>query len=63
MNDQQLHTLNDISPKGLLLNEGTPCECGAEHYNTSKHRKYSDTMLYKHNCTECGNEFSTWTEG
>ena len=63
LTEDQLGTINGIDSKGLHLNEGAPCECGGEHYSTSKHRKYSDAMLYKHNCNECGNKFSTWTQG
>lgn len=63
LNQKQLDTVNNITPRGLMLNKDTPCECGAIHYSTSKHRKFSDTMLYKHKCRECGNKFETWTEG
>lgn len=55
--------INQITPRGLMINEGRPCDCGAEAYKTRTEHKYSDTMVYYHTCTECGNEFSTWTEG
>jgi len=63
LTDKQLETVNNISPTGLHLNEGTPCECGAESYSTKKKRAFSDSMIYKHTCGECGNRFSSWTEG
>jgi len=63
MNQKQIDTINNISPRGLMINTGSPCECGGDSYVTSQERKYSDTMLYKHRCTDCGNKFTTWTEG
>lgn len=63
MNEEQLNTINEISPRGFHINDGEPCECGGGQYNTRKERKYSDSMVYYHHCTSCGNEFSTWIEG
>jgi len=63
MNQAQLDTINNISPKGLHINAGEPCECGGEEYITTKERKYSDSMVYHHRCKNCKNKFSTWTEG
>lgn len=63
MNQKQLDTINNINPKGLMINDGKPCECGSKDYATSKEQKFSDTMVYHHKCEDCGNQFSTWTEG
>ena len=60
--DAQRKTVEGIGT-GLLWNDGVPCECGPDAIVTRKERKYSDTMVYRHRCTECGQEFSTWTEG
>jgi hypothetical protein len=60
--EAQRETLNGLST-GLHLNAGKPCECGPEQYSTRKERKYSDSMVYNHHCSACGNKFSTWTEG
>jgi hypothetical protein len=60
--EAQRQTLNEL-PTGLHLNTGSPCECGAESYSTSSSRKYSDSMVYSHKCGNCGNTFTTWTEG
>ena len=59
---QQRKTVEGI-PTGLRWNSGVPCECGPGHINTKTSLEYSDTMLYKHRCRECGSQFSTWTEG
>ena len=60
--DAQRATIEGVST-GLRMNTGAPCECGPEHYTTRSVRKYSDTMLYKHTCGNCGNYFESWTEG
>lgn len=59
----QKQTANELSPCGLEVLEGEPCECGGEAYNTSKSHGYSDTIVYNHRCSECGNRWKTWTEG
>lgn len=63
LTEAQLDTVNSIRPRGLMLNSGEPCECGGDDYRTTSERKYSDSMVYHHTCKQCGNEFSTWTEG
>lgn len=60
---KQKCTLKGISPMGLHINSGSPCNCGPDDYVTRKSREYSDTMVYHHRCKNCGNKFSTWTEG
>jgi hypothetical protein len=61
--DAQLETINNITPRGFHINEGEPCECGAEAYSTRKKVGYSDFVTYYHTCGECGNKFSTYIEG
>lgn len=61
--EEQLETINNITPRGFHLNSGMPCECGAGPYSTSKSVGYSDFVTYAHSCSECGNEFSTYIEG
>ena len=46
LTEAELETVNGITPKGLHLNTGIPCECGPEDYSTRKERQYSDTMVY-----------------
>lgn len=62
--DAQLETMNGASPRGLHFNTGDPCECGDEaNISTRSRHKYSDSMVYKHKCCECGAKWETWTEG
>jgi hypothetical protein len=64
MNEKQNQTLENISPRGFHINTGEPCECGENaDYSTYSERKYSDSIVYYHNCQDCGNSFSTWIEG
>jgi len=61
--DAQVETLNAPDSHGLHFNSGEPCECGTDAtVSTRAIRKYSDTMLYKHKCSKCGNRFTSWTE-
>lgn len=59
----QRETVEGISPKGFVLIDGQPCECGDDHYRTSKKRGYSDSMTYIHTCSNCDNVFKTFIEG
>lgn len=62
--DMQLETMNGVTPRGLHFNTGNPCECGeSADVGTRSQRKYSDSMVYKHKCRECGARWETWTEG
>lgn len=63
LTEAECETVNGISPTGLHIDSGRPCDCGPEPYSTTKKRAFSDSMVYKHHCTECGNRFTTWTEG
>jgi hypothetical protein len=63
LSQAQLDTVNGISPKGFHIDSGTPCECGSEDYTTTKERGFSDSMIYKHRCGNCGNFFRTFIEG
>lgn len=63
LSEQQVDTINSITPRGFHLNKGEPCECGGNNYSTSKKKSYSDYMTYYHSCKNCGNEFSTYIEG
>lgn len=56
--------LREISPKGFYLDpESKPCLCGAKHIRTSKRRGYSDSLIFRHRCRRCSNEFVTYIEG
>lgn len=61
--EAQRETVEGISPMGLMMHDGQPCECGPEPYSTKSVPLFSDGMLYRHRCSECGNGFETWTEG
>lgn len=62
--DRQQQVLNEIRPKGFFLDpSGEPCVCGAAHIQTTKRRGFSDSLIFKHRCTACGNRFSTYIEG
>mgnify|MGYP000241041372 CR=1 FL=1 len=63
LTEEQRETVEGIKPKGFHIDSGEPCECGAEQYQTTKSRGYSDYMTYTHKCSECGNQFSTYIEG
>ena len=63
LTEPQKETVNEITPRGLLLLEGSPCECGGEKYHTKTKHRYSDTAVYTHTCRNCDNVFKTWTEG
>jgi len=58
-NDQQI--LRQLP--GVHLDKGEPCACGIEHITTRSRRAFSDSRIFTHRCTACGNEFSTWIEG
>jgi hypothetical protein len=59
--DKQREILRELP--GHNLNAGDPCICGVEFINTRSKAGYSDSRVYYHACTECGNRFSTWIEG
>jgi len=62
--EAQLETMNGTSSGGVSFNKGNPCECGTEaDTTTTRSRGYSDSMVYKHKCNECGARWETWTEG
>lgn len=64
LTDAQAETVNGLDSKGLHLEPGDePCECGPEQVVTYSERGYSDSMVYTHNCGECGRRFQTYTEG
>lgn len=48
---------------GFRLDRGEPCLCGVEAISTRTERAFSDSLVFHHTCTECGNYFSTWIEG
>jgi protein-disulfide isomerase-like protein with CxxC motif len=48
---------------GFRLDSGVPCLCSIEAITTSKRRGYSDSLIFTHRCSECGNEFTTFIEG
>lgn len=59
--DEHRQILRDLP--GFHLNEGDPCLCGTDYINTRTKRAFSDSLVFYHRCTDCGNEFSTWIEG
>jgi hypothetical protein len=63
LTDDQKRTLSEIPSVGFHINTGGPCECGGENYRTTKTHGFSDSIVYRHKCQTCGNEFSTWIEG
>lgn len=61
LDEQQIDRLRRLP--GFRLDSGVPCLCSIEAISTSKRRGYSDSLIFKHRCCECGNEFTTWIEG
>jgi hypothetical protein len=56
--------IRNVRPKGYFLEPGhAPCLCGPEFIKTTKRGGYSDSVIYKHRCRECSNEFVTYIEG
>jgi len=60
--EKQKEQLNGISC-GFRMNKGTPCECEPDNISTRKEYAFSDSIVYHHTCTACGNKYSTWIEG
>ncbi len=61
LDEQQVERLRQLS--GFRLDSGVPCLCSIEAITTSKRRGYSDSLIFTHRCSECGNEFTTFIEG
>ena len=59
--DQQNEILRQVA--GFRLDSGEPCLCGVEALTMTKKRGYSDSLIFTHQCGECGNEFTTFIEG
>ena len=59
--EQQKQLLRELP--GFHLDKGEPCTCGKEAIQTRSRRGFSDSLIFSHRCTECGNEFTTWIEG
>ena len=61
LGEQQIEKLRQVA--GFHLDEGVPCLCSIESITTTKKRGYSDSAIFTHRCSECGNRFTTWIEG
>ena len=61
LDEQQVERLRELP--GFRLDSGVPCLCSIEAITTSKRRGYSDSLIFTHRCSECGNEFTTFIEG
>ena len=59
--EQQLAIYRQIP--GIRADEGEPCLCGVEFLSTSGRRAFSDSRIYHHSCSQCGNKFTTYIEG
>jgi nicotinic acid phosphoribosyltransferase len=61
LDEQQIERLHKLP--GFRLDSGVPCLCSIEAITTSKRRGYSDSLIFTHRCSDCGNEFTTFIEG
>mgnify|MGYP006914326648 FL=1 len=61
LGEQQIERLRQLP--GFRLDSGVPCLCSIEAISTSKKRGYSDSLIFTHRCSDCGNEFTTFIEG
>ncbi len=63
LTEAERETIDEIDKTGFHLDTGRPCECGGDDYRTRTKRAYSDSLIFKHKCRNCGNKFTTWIEG
>jgi len=61
LGEEHIERLRELP--GFRLDAGMPCLCSIENITTSKRRGYSDSLIFTHQCRECGNEFTTFIEG
>jgi len=61
LTEQHIERLRKLP--GFRLDAGMPCLCSIEAITTTKKRGYSDSLIFTHRCSECGNEFTTFIEG
>ena len=61
LDEERIERLRELP--GFSLDAGKPCLCSIEAITTTKKRGYSDSLIFTHRCSECGNEFTTFIEG